>query len=338
MSDAAGAGAGVAGTAGARPVRLGTRASLLATTQSGHVADAVRAATGRDVELVRITTDGDVLTGPLAQLGGTGVFVAALRDALLRGECDLVVHSMKDLPTAPVEGLRIGAVPERAPVRDALCSRDGRTLAQLPPGAVVGSGSPRRVAQLLRARPDLDVRGIRGNVDTRLRKVDEGEYDAVVLAEAGLTRIGRQDRIAEVFDAAAWPTSAGQGALAVEVRTDDPFGLELAALTDADAEVTSLLERAVLRRLEAGCAAPVGITARFVPGTREQTDAGDAEGVALVAEVYALDGARSVRVEQSFARDDVSADGGREDAAAAVVAALLERGAGELADLAGSGR
>lgn len=313
-------------------LRLGTRASLLATTQSGTVADAVRAATGREVDLVRITTDGDVLTGPLAQLGGTGVFVTALRDALLRGECDLVVHSMKDLPTAAVPGLSIGAVPPRAPVRDALCARDGLTLDALPHGAVVGSGSPRRVAQLLSARPDLDVRGIRGNVDTRLRKVDDGAYDAVVLAEAGLTRIGRTDRITDVFDAGRWPTSAGQGALAVEVRSDGPFAAELAAISDADAEITALLERAILRRLEAGCAAPVGIAARL------DADASDADAVTLVAEVYALDGARSVRVERSLPRTAVAGDDRREDAAAEVVAELLGRGAGELADLVGSGR
>ena len=146
------------------PLRLGTRASLLATTQSGHVADALAAATGRAVELVRITTAGDVLTGPLAQLGGTGVFVAALREALLRDECDLVVHSMKDLPTADVEGLRIGAVPPRAPVRDALCARDGLTLDALPDGAVVGSGSPRPGVQLRRGRPRVCVAAHRGQV------------------------------------------------------------------------------------------------------------------------------------------------------------------------------
>lgn len=307
-------------------LRLGTRASLLATTQSGHVATALREVTGRDVELVPITTDGDVLTGPLAQLGGTGVFVAALRDALLRGECDLVVHSMKDLPTGPVEGLRIGAVPVRASVRDALCGRDGLALADLPEGAVVGSGSPRRVAQLLRARPDLGVRGIRGNVDTRLRKVDDGEYDAVVLAEAGLARIGRTARITDVFDADAWPTSAGQGALAVEVRADDAIAADVAALTDAEAEVTALLERAVLRRLEAGCAAPVGITA----------EAGAV--VRLAAEVYAPGGDRSIRVEREFDRDAVTGPAARDAAAAEVVTELLARGAGELADLAGSGR
>ena len=308
-------------------MRLGTRASLLATTQSGAVADALRAVTGREVELVPITTAGDVLTGPLAQLGGTGVFVAALRDALLRGECDLVVHSMKDLPTGEVPGLRIGAVPPRASVRDALCAREGLALAALPAGAVVGSGSPRRVAQLRRARPELDVRGIRGNVDTRLRKVDEGEYDAVVLAEAGLSRIARTERITEIFDDRAWPTSAGQGALAVEVRSDDPWGIELAALTDPDAEITAQLERAVLRRLEAGCAAPVGISARI-----------EGAEIGLLAEVYALDGARSVRVERSLSRAAVDSVRGRDAAAAEIVAALLADGAGELADLAGSGR
>lgn len=320
----------------APPLRLGTRASLLATTQSGTVAEAIRVATGRAVELVPITTAGDVLTGPLAQLGGTGVFVAALRDALLRDDCDIVVHSMKDLPTGPVGGLRIGAVPVRAAVGDVLCTARGDRstvagagLDALRPGAVVGSGSPRRVAQLLRRRPDLVVRGIRGNVDTRLRKVDDGEYDAVVLAEAGLVRIGRGERIDERFDVDAWPTSAGQGALAVEVRSDDPFGAELAALTDPDAEVTALLERAVLRRLEAGCAAPVGITARVLPA--------DA-GVALAAEVYALDGARSVRIERTFGRAEVSGEAGRAGAAAEVVAALFDGGAGELADLAESGR
>lgn len=331
-------------TSDTAPLRLGTRASLLARTQSGTVADALRAATGREVELVPITTDGDVLTGPLAQLGGTGVFVAALRDALLRGDCDLVVHSMKDLPTGAVEGLEIGAVPERAPVGDVLCSRDGLNLATLPRGAVVGSGSPRRVAQLLRRRPDLVVRGIRGNVDTRLRKVDEGEYDAIVLAEAGLVRIGRTDRIAERFGADGWPPSAGQGALAVEVRAGDAVGDDVARITDPDAEVTALLERAVLRRLEAGCAAPVGIAATLETRDEHGDDGGDAAGagsravVRLVVEVYALDGAQSVRVERNVPKIEAQGAAGREDAAERVVAELLDRGAGELADLAGTGR
>lgn len=309
-------------------LRLGTRASLLARTQSGHVADALRAATGREVELVPITTAGDILPGPLAQLGGTGVFVAALRDALLRGECDLVVHSMKDLPTGDVEGLEIAAVPPRASTRDALCARDGLTLGALPLGARVGTGSPRRVAQLLRRRPDLEVAGIRGNVDTRLRKVDDGEFDAIVLAEAGLTRIDRTGRITDLFEGDDWPTSAGQGALAVETRHGDPLGEDVALVTDPASAQIALLERAVLRRLEAGCAAPVGIGASH----------DGAGGVALLTEVYGLDGARAVRAHRLFAATAVADDAGRADAANAVVTELLDAGAGDLAELAGSGR
>ncbi len=323
------------------PLRLGTRASMLATTQSGHVADALRIATGRDVELVPITTAGDVLTGPLTQLGGTGVFVAALREALLRGECDLVVHSMKDLPTGSVPGLALAAVPPRASQRDVLCSRDGHTLQTLPHGAVVGSGSPRRMAQLLRDRPDLDVRGIRGNVDTRLRKVHDGEYDGIVLAEAGLSRLGRTDEIHDRFDLDGWPTSAGQGALAVEVRDDDPA---LAALVgrvgDAISTTASLLERAVLAKLEAGCAAPVGISARPRGSAAGSTAASSspAARIDLIAEVYALDGARHVRVERSVDPADVAGDERRTAAAADIVAELLAGGAADLADLAGTGR
>lgn len=305
------------------PLRLGTRASLLATTQSGHVAQALHAATGREVTLVPITTAGDVLTGSLAQLGGTGVFVAALREALLRGDCDLVVHSMKDLPTLPVPGLRIGAVPARASVRDALCARDGLTLAQLPTGARVGSGSPRRVAQLLRARPDLVVSGIRGNVDTRLRAVAEGRFDAIVLAEAGLSRIDRPDEITELFDAESWPTSAGQGALAVEVREDDPIGATVATVDDPASADTALLERAVLRALEAGCAAPVGISARR-----------DDERTHLVAEVYALDGTRTIRADRRVPHP--ADDDEREALAGDVVDELLAGGAAQIAGLGGA--
>lgn len=306
-------------TAAVAPLRLGTRKSLLATTQSGHVADALRRATGREVELVPITTAGDVLTGPLAQLGGTGVFVAALREALLRGECDLVVHSMKDLPTGAVEGLRIAAVPPRESVRDVLCARDGLTLDALPVGARIGTGSPRRVAQLLRARPDVRVDGIRGNVDTRLRSVADGVFDAVVLAEAGLRRI---DRAAVATEAFSWPTSAGQGALAVEVARDDIAEL-VHAIDDADTHTTALLERAVLRRLEAGCAAPVGITAAL-----------DGADVVLLAEVYALDGTRTLRAERRVPR--VDAEDAPEVVAGAVVMQLLAGGAADLADLGGT--
>lgn len=298
-------------------LRLGTRASLLATTQSQAVADAISAASGEEVVLVPITSEGDVLTGPLAQMGGTGVFATALRDALLRGECDLLVHSMKDLPTAAYPGITIAAVPERAPVADALCGRGDVTLADLPHGARVGTGSPRRAAQLRVSRPDLDVVDIRGNVDSRLRKVDEGQYDAIILAEAGLTRIGRRERIAEIL---SWPTSAAQGALAVEVRTadlDGPVGAAVRTIENADARVTSHLERAVLRRLEAGCAAPIGIRAEVTGGS-----------VALRAEVYAPDGSQTFTAVRTLDRADVDSDDTRAVVAVSVVDELLAAGAG----------
>ncbi len=303
-----------------RTLRLGTRASLLATTQSRHVAEAVAAASGLAVELVPITSQGDVLTGPLAQMGGTGVFATALRDALMRDECDFLVHSMKDLPTAPSAGIVVGAVPLRASQRDILHSREGLTLDELPAGARVGTGSPRRVAQVRARRPDLVVEGIRGNVDSRLRKVHDGEYDAIVLAEAGLRRIGRDAAITEVLP---WPTSAAQGALAVEVRDgDEPVAEAVALIEDADSALAAHLERAVLRRLEAGCAAPVAIDA-------ERHD----DVVTLVASVYAEDGSRSVTAERRLdPHVDVDA------AAADVVAELFEGGAADLADLAGTSR
>lgn len=298
-------------------LRLGTRASLLATTQSQHVADAIAAASGEDVVLVPITSEGDVLTGSLAQMGGTGVFATALRDALLRGDCDLLVHSMKDLPTAPFPGITMGAVPERAPAADVLCGRGAVTLATLPTGSRVGTGSPRRAAQVRRERPDLDVRDIRGNVDSRLRKVDEGHYDAIILAEAGLTRIGRRERIGAVLD---WPTSAGQGALAVEIRTSDadgPIGAAVRTIEHDSSRITSHLERAVLRRLEAGCAAPVGVRAII-----------DAEAGRLLAEVYAPDGTQTIRAERTLTRAAVATDEGRAVIASDVVDELLAAGAG----------
>ncbi|KAA9086579.1 hydroxymethylbilane synthase [Microbacterium radiodurans] len=318
------------GSAGGASLRLGTRASLLATTQSQHVADAITAATGIPVVLVEITTDGDVLTGSLAQMGGTGVFATALREALLRGDCDLVVHSMKDLPTAPYPGLEIAAVPPRAPQRDVLCGPvAGASLDALPEGAVVGTGSPRRVAQLLSRRPDLQVRDIRGNIDTRLRKMRGGEYDAIVLAEAGLRRIDRGSAIGETFGLDRWPTSAGQGALAVEIRSGDadgPIGRAVRLIDDAESASRALLERAVLRRLEAGCAAPVGISAT-----------GLGADTTFLAEVYAPGGERTVRATRSLSIDLARADE-RERIAADVVAELLDGGAADIADLPGTSR
>lgn len=272
--------------ADAAPIRLGTRASALATTQSGLVARRLEELTGRPVELVHIKTEGDVKTGSLASLGGTGVFVTALREALLDGRCDVAVHSLKDLPTTPAEGLTY-VTPEREDPRDALCARDGLTLATLPHGGRVGTGSPRRAAQIRAARPDLDVVDIRGNVGTRLDRAlgPDADLDAVVLAYAGLSRLGRTEVISEVLDVDVVSPAPGQGALAVEVRTADIVsdagapvapdpstgsGHRLAEaihlLDHRPTRLAVLAERSVLARLEAGCAAPVGAYAT-VTGT-----------------------------------------------------------------------
>ncbi len=250
-------------------VRLGTRSSMLALTQSRLVARALRDAHAvahpeapeLRVELVEISTEGDRNLAPLDQLGGTGVFVTAVRAALLEGRCDVAVHSLKDLPTGAATGLAAPVVPSRADPRDALCARDGLDLASLPAGAVVGTGSPRRRAALLAARPDLRVVGLRGNVDSRLARVGT-DLDAVVLAVAGLDRIDRRDAATELLDPAAFPPAPGQGALAVEVRADlDPTGplaSALAAIDDPISRLAVVAERTVLARLEAGCSAPVG--------------------------------------------------------------------------------
>ena len=242
-------------------LRLGTRKSALALAQSTLVADAIRSTTGREVELVHVTTEGDVSKESLASLGGTGVFVSALRDALLMGEIDLAVHSLKDLPTAELPELELVAIPERADARDALVARDGLTLESLPAGATVGTGSPRRAAQLKALRPDLDVVDIRGNVDTRIGLVDSGRVDAVVLAKAGLQRLGRLDVITETIDPSVMLPAPGQGALAVEVVRDlaaDDRHAPLRQIDDAATRAAVTAERAVLSALEAGCSAPVG--------------------------------------------------------------------------------
>ncbi|MGD8200307.1 hydroxymethylbilane synthase [Ornithinimicrobium sp. W1679] len=246
-----------------RPLRLGTRASALATSQSGWVADRVRAA-GAPVELVHVRTEGDVSRASLRQIGGTGVFASALREALRENRIDLAVHSLKDLPTAPEAGLVVAAVPEREDPRDALVARDGLSLEDLPPGSSVGTGSPRRAAQLALVRPDLDVRDIRGNVGTRIDLVRSGELDAVVLACAGLSRLGRLDEATDRLDPEVMLPAAGQGALAVECREDDAHLMAFLrdVLEDAPTRAAVTAERAVLSRLEAGCTAPVGALAR----------------------------------------------------------------------------
>lgn len=254
---------------GAAALRLGTRRSTLATAQSGMIAEQVRRLTGRPVELVEITTRGDVSREHLTQIGGTGVFVSALRDAILAGSVDFAVHSLKDLPTAPADGLTLAAVPVREDPRDALVARDGLTFAALADGARVGTGSPRRTAQLNAWARALGRRietvPIRGNVDTRIGYVTSGRLDAVVLAAAGLNRIGRLAEASELIDADAVLPAPGQGALAVECAVSHPeLAAQLAELDDPFTRVAVTAERSLLAALEAGCSAPVGALADLV--------------------------------------------------------------------------
>lgn len=302
-------------------VRVGTRASALAMAQTKAIVERLARKSGQPIEIIPITSDGDRTTASLASLGGTGVFAAALREALLAGECDVVVHSLKDLPTAPLPGLSIGATPKRADARDALCARDGFTIETLPQGARVGTGSPRRKAQLLSKRPDLEVLDIRGNVDTRLGRVVEGDLDAVVLSAAGLGRLGRTDAITETLSLSEWPTAPGQGSLALEVRTGDER-----LVAGVDHKVTRLTvdtERAVLAKLEAGCAAPVGVTAEI-----------DAGLLFVSARVYALDGTAELTSSHALYPEDSKAPA--DELAQRVVDELLAAGAAELAPLGGA--
>jgi len=241
------------------PLRLGTRRSPMAVAQSSVVGRAITARTGREVELVGIESAGDISRELISQIGGTGVFVSSLRASLLAGEVDLAVHSLKDLPTGPAAGIALAAVPGRDDPRDALAARDGAKLADLPPGAKVGTGSPRRAAQLLILRHDIRPVPVRGNAGTRLAKIETGELDAVVLAHAGLARIGRLDAVSEVFDPEEMLPAAGQGALAVECCDDrEDLVALLGSIDDPVSRAATTAERTLLGTLQAGCSAPVG--------------------------------------------------------------------------------
>jgi hydroxymethylbilane synthase len=240
-------------------LRLGTRRSPMAMAQSGEVARLITERTGREIELTGITSHGDVSQAQLTQIGGTGVFVSNLRESLLRGEVDLAVHSLKDLPTGAAQGITLAAIPPRDDPRDALVDRDGRKLADLPPGARIGTGSPRRAEQLSLLRSDIVCVPIRGNANTRLGKVRDGELDAVVLAYAGLARIGHTDLVTEIFEPDGMLPAPGQGALAVECRAaDTELTALLASVDDAGTRAAVTAERSLLSALEAGCSAPVG--------------------------------------------------------------------------------
>jgi hydroxymethylbilane synthase len=300
-----------------RPLRVGTRASLLARTQSETVAAALRASLDREVVLVEVTTEGDVNRASLASMGGAGVFVSALRDALLRGEVDVAVHSLKDLPTDPCEGVALAAVPLREDPRDVVVARDGLTLGELPAGSRVGTGSPRRAAQLHALGLGLDVVAVRGNVDTRIGKVRSGEYDAVVLARAGLARIDRLDEVTEVLDPLQMLPAPGQGALAVECRADDQLATDLGELDDPRVRATVTAERAVLATLEGGCSAPIGAMAEVAEGE-------DGEEIWVRAVALSLDGSLSVRMSATGDPTDALDVGTR------LAKEMLADGAGQL--------
>ena len=309
-------------------LRIGTRGSALALAQAQTVASRLGA------ELVVIQSEGDRSTASLASLGGAGVFAAALREALLAGEVDAVVHSFKDLPTAPAPGLSIAAVPTRGDARDALIARDGLTLVELPAGSRVGTGSPRRRAQLLSRRADLEVVELRGNIDTRIARVGsvpahadggdidpERRLDAVVLAAAGLDRISRADAITQHFGIADWPTAPAQGALAVETRAGDEK--TVAKIDHKASRLTAEAERAVLAMLEAGCAAPVGVHAMLDDGL-----------LFLDARVYREDGSEYLTSSHALYPEDSRDPIG--ELAKRVTEELLAKGAAELAPLSAS--
>ena len=333
-------------------LRLGTRGSTLAVTQSTHVAEALRAL-GHEVELIKITTRGDKMRGSLTTIAGIGVFAAELRSALLRGECDFAVHSLKDLPVEPTPGLVIAAIPEREDPRDALCAKDDLRLANLPFGSRVGTGSPRRVAQLRGIRPDLEFIDIRGNIETRLSRVAPGDLDAVVLAAAGLNRLGLQGRISELLDILPSP---GQGALALECRHGDAeIRQALSALDHSDTRMAVTAERALLRALGGGCAAPIGAlgTPAQAPGTAGSSsrtvgagqpssslsagpsvatlgaaDEDEFDAPHLTGGVFAVDGSRNLVLSVSVSTP--------EGAGQWVAQELVTRGAGDICDIKAS--
>ncbi|ALG86987.1 porphobilinogen deaminase [Gordonia phthalatica] len=273
-------------------MRIGTRGSQLATTQAQDIADRLTA-NGHPAELVIITTAGDTSTAPVAQIG-VGVFTTAIRQALRAGECDVAIHSYKDLPTEPEADFTMGAVPTRVDPRDALVSKGGMVLGELPSGSVIGTSSPRRAAQLRALGLGLEIRPLRGNLDSRLGKVASGELDAIVVARAGLVRIGRADAVTEALDPLVMLSAPAQGALAVECRSDDAELVRiLAELDDPSTRAAVDAERAVLAALEAGCTAPVGALAEVVESIDE--DGRIFAELSLRAVVAAEDGSETIR-------------------------------------------
>jgi hydroxymethylbilane synthase len=298
-------------------LRIGTRGSQLARWQAQWVADRL-GGLGHAVELIEIATRGDLERGrSIEEIGTRGVFTKEIQRALVAGDVDVGVHSLKDLPTEPVDGLMLAAVPPRESAADVLVSTKAASLAELPPGARLGTGSLRRRAQLRHQRPDVQVEDVRGNVDTRLRKLDAGDFDAIVLAEAGLRRLGLENRISQVLPFEIMLPAVGQGALALECRADDAATrAAVAPLDDRATHLATLAERALLARLRGGCMAPVGAWAR-VEGSR----------LRLSAVVLSIDGRRRMEANDVAV---ASSPADAEQLGCRVADALLDQGAAEL--------
>jgi len=297
-------------------LRIATRKSALAMWQANHVQALLREAhAGIEIELVPIVTEGDrILDRPLAEIGGKGLFLKELEYAMLKGEADLAVHSMKDVPAGMAEGLVLDAVLPRANPFDALVSRDSRLLADLPVGSRIGTSSLRRKSQLLALRPDLVVTDLRGNVDTRLRKLDEGQYDAIILACAGLERLGWGERITETLQPPDWLPASTQGIIGLQCRQDDAYTRSLIEpLADADTMVVASAERAVAQVLEATCQVPLAVYAVLESGI-----------VKLKSVVSTPDGKESIEAGGEAPSADAVALGER------VAADLLKNGAGQI--------
>jgi hydroxymethylbilane synthase len=310
-------------------LRIGTRGSALALWQANYVRDELARRHGVEAELVRIHTSGDKMqTASVAQVNAQigaegsakGIFIKELEDALLAGTVDVAVHSMKDVPTETPAGLVFAAITRREDPRDCLISRSNRVLQGLPQGARIGTSSVRRQAQLRHIRPDLQVADLRGNVDTRLRKVAAGEYDAIVLAMAGVNRLGAGDKVTQVFKQDVMLPAVGQGALGIETRADDPEAVALAASLDhAETRACVTAERALLRELEGGCQVPVGAWAKFDSAGELEFEAG----------VFSLDGVEAIR------RTDCGPARDAEKIGIQLARALIEAGADRILRLAG---
>lgn len=302
-------------------IRIGTRGSLLATTQAGTIRDQI-IALGRPAELVIISTEGDRSAKPVAEIG-VGVFTAALREAIADARVDMAVHSYKDLPTAPDARFVIAAVPPREDPRDALVARDGLVLGELPAGSVIGTSSVRRAAQLRALGLGLEIRPLRGNLDTRLSRVSSGDLDAIVVARAGLARLGRLGDVSETLEPVQMLPAPAQGALAVECRAGDTaLATLLAELDDADSRAAVTAERVLLAQLEAGCSAPVGAIAEVVESIDD--DGRIFDELSLRACVAAADGSDVIRVS------GIGTPGQAAELGLSVAAELFELGAREV--------